>query len=83
MAIRIYIYINNYLKHKVNYLYASTERHRLAEWIQKQQLYISVYKRSTLDLGAYADWNWGDRRKNAIKMEIKRKLEKQYSYQPK
>ena len=41
MAIRTYIHIDNYLKYKGNGLYASTRRHRLAEWIQKQDLYIS------------------------------------------
>ena len=34
----IYIYINNYLN--VNGLNAPTKRHRLAEWIQKQNSYI-------------------------------------------
>ena len=35
----------------VNELNAPTKTHRLAEWIQKQVLYI--YKRSTSDLGTH------------------------------
>ena len=34
---------------------APTERHRLAEWIQKQTPIYAVYKRPTSDLGTHID----------------------------
>ena len=59
----------------VNGLNASTKRHRLAEWIQKQNLYIyAVYKRPTSDLGTHMDWKWGEGKRYSMKTEIKRKL---------
>ena len=40
----------------VNGLNAPTKRHRLAEWIQKQDPYIyAVYKRTTSDLGTQTE----------------------------
>ena len=43
----------------VNGLNAPTKRHRLAEWIQKQDPYkrdpLTAYKRSTSALGTYTD----------------------------
>ena len=40
----------------VNGLNAPTKRHKLAEWIQKQDPYIyAVYKRPTSDLGTHTD----------------------------
>ena len=40
----------------VNGLNAPTKRHRLAEWIQKQDPYIyAVYKKPTLDLKTHID----------------------------
>ena len=40
----------------VNGLNALTKRHRLAEWIQKQDPYIyAVYKKATSDLGTHTD----------------------------
>ena len=40
----------------VNGLNAPTKRNRLAEWIQKQDIYIyAVYKRPTSDLGTHRD----------------------------
>ena len=40
----------------VDGLNAPTKRHRMAEWIQKQDLYIyAVYKRPTSDLGTHTD----------------------------
>ena len=38
----------------VNGLNAPTERHRLAEWIQKQHIY-AVYKKPTLDFKTHID----------------------------
>ena len=43
----------------VNGLNAPTKRHRLAEWMHKQDLYINaVYKKSTSDLKTHIDWKW-------------------------
>ena len=40
----------------VNGLNAPTKRHRLAEWIQKQDPYIyAAYKRPTSDVGTHTD----------------------------
>ena len=41
----------------VNELNSPNERHRLAEWIQKQDPWIlyAVYKRPTSDLGTHTD----------------------------
>ena len=39
----------------INELNAPTKRHRLAEWIQKQDHIYAVYKRLTSDLGTYID----------------------------
>ena len=54
MAIGTYISI---ITLNVNGLKASTRRHRLAEWIQKQDPYIinAVYKRPTSDLKTHID----------------------------
>ena len=51
MAIVTYISIINL---NVNGFNAPTERHRLAEWIQKQHIY-AVYKKTTLDLKTHKD----------------------------
>ena len=37
----------------VNGLNAPTKRHRLAEWIQKEDPIYSVYKRPTSDIGTH------------------------------
>ena len=39
----------------MNELNAPTKRHRLAEWIQKQDHVYAVYKRHTSDLGTHTD----------------------------
>ena len=39
----------------VNALKAPTKIHRLAEWIEKQDLYISVYKRPISALRTHTD----------------------------
>ena len=43
-----------------NGLNVPTKRHRLAEWIQKQDPYICCLQESTSYLGTLTDWNWGD-----------------------
>ena len=53
MAIGMHISI---ITSNVNGLNAPTKRHRLAEWIQKQDPYIyAVYKRPTSDLKTHID----------------------------
>ena len=53
MVIGTYIWI---ITLDVNGLNASNKRHRLAEWIQKQDPYIyAVYRRPTSDLGIHTD----------------------------
>ena len=54
MAIGTYISI---ITLDVNGLNAATKRHRLAEWIQKQDpcIYILVYKKPNLDLKTHTD----------------------------
>ena len=52
MAIGIYISI---ITLNVNGLNAPTKRHRLAEWIQKQDPYICCLQKPTLDLKTYID----------------------------
>ena len=60
----------------VNGLNASTKRHRLAEWIQKQDPYIyAVYKRPTSDLKTHIDWKWEDGKIHSKQMGSKRKVE--------
>ena len=51
MAIGTYISV---ITLNVNRLNAPTKRHRLADWIQKQDPYIyAVYKKPTSDLKSY------------------------------
>ena len=58
MAIGTYILV---VTLNVNRLNAPTKRHRLAKWIQKQDLYIyAVYKKPTSDLKTHIDWKWED-----------------------
>ena len=52
MAIGTYVSI---ISLNVNGLYAPTKRHRLAEWIQKQEPLYAVYKKPTSDLKTYID----------------------------
>ena len=53
MAIGTYISI---ITLNANGLNAPTKRHRLAEWIQNQDPYISVYKKPTSDLKTHIDY---------------------------
>ena len=52
MAIGTYISI---ITLNVNGLNAPTKRHRLAEWIQKQDHIYAVYKKATSDLKTHID----------------------------
>ena len=52
MAIGTYISI---ITLNVNRLNATTKRHRLAEWIQKQDHIYAVYKKPTSDLKTHVD----------------------------
>ena len=52
MAIGTYISI---ITLNVNGLNAPNKKHRLAEWIQKQDPFYDVYKTPTSDLGTYTD----------------------------
>ena len=73
MAIGTYISI---ITLNVNRLNASSKRHRLAEWIQKQDPYIyAVYKKPTSDLKTHIDRKWEDGKIYFVQMGSKRKLE--------
>ena len=52
MAIGTYISI---ITLNVNGSNAPTKRHRLAEWVENQDPYISVYKKRTSDLKTHID----------------------------
>ena len=74
MAIGTYISI---ITLNVNGLNAQKKkkRHRLAEWIQKQDQYNAVYKKPTLDLKTHIDWKWEDGKIYSMQMESKINLE--------
>ena len=60
----------------VNGLSHPTKRHRLAEWIQKQDPYIyAIYKKPTSDLKTHIDWKWEYGKIYSMQMGSKRKLE--------
>ena len=78
MATGTYISITSL---NVNGLNDPTKRHRLAEWIQKQDPYIyAVYKKPTLDLKTHIDWKWEDGKIYSMQMGSKRKLQEQSSH---
>ena len=52
MTIGTYISVINL---NINGLNAPTKRHRLAEWIQKEDPYICIYKNLTTDLKTHID----------------------------
>lgn len=56
MTIRTYILI---VTLNMNRLNAPIRRHRLADWIQKQDVYM-LYMRPSSDLGIYTDWKWAN-----------------------
>ena len=77
MVIGTYISIINL---HVNGINAPTERHRLAEWIQKQDPYIYSLQETHFrprDTYRLKVRGW---KRYSMKMEIKRKLVQQYSY---
>ena len=71
MGIATYISITT---SNVNGLNALTKRHRLAEWIQKQDPYICCVQETHLRPSDTYKLK-GDRKRYSIQMEIKRKLE--------
>ena len=70
MAIGTYISI---ITLNINGLNVPTKRHRLAEWIQKQDPYICGLQAS--DLKTHIDWKWEDEKIYSMQMGSKRKLE--------
>ena len=73
MAIGTYISV---ITLNVNRLNAPTKRHRLADWIQKQDPYIyAVYKKPTSDLKSYINWKREDGKIYSVQMGSTRKLE--------
>ena len=81
MAIRTYISI---ITLNVNDLSAPLKRHRMAEWIQKEDLYIcclqeTYFKSKDTHRLKVREW----KKVFHAKMEIKRKQGKQYLYQTK
>ena len=71
MAIGTYISL---ITLNVNGLNAPTKRHRLAEWIQKQDHIYAIYKKPNSDLKTHIDWKWEDGKIHFMQMESKRKL---------
>ena len=59
----------------VNGLSAQIKRHRLAEWVQKQDppTYV-VYKWPTSHIGTQTEWKWGAGKRFLMQMEIKKKI---------
>ena len=75
-AIRTYIAIITLSENRLN---APSKRHRLTEWIQKQDPYIyAVYKRFTSDLETESERM---KKRYSMQMGIRRKLQYQYSNQ--
>ena len=71
MAIGTCISIITLNAHGLN---APTKRHRLAEWIQKQDPY-AVCKRHTSNVKTHIDWKWEVGKIYSMQMGSKRKLE--------
>ena len=67
MAIGTYISL---ITLNVNGLNTPTKRHRLAEWIQKQDpsIYAVYNNRPTSDLKTYIDWKWEDGKISSMQM---------------
>ena len=73
MAIGTYVSI---ITLNVNGLNGPTKRHRLAEWIQKQDPYAyAVYKKHTSDVKTHINWKWEDGKIYSMQMGKKRNLE--------
>ena len=71
MARRTYISITAL---NVNGLNAPTKRHRLAEWIQKQDPYICCLQETHSDLKTAREWKWEDGKIYSLQMGSKRSL---------
>ena len=67
----------------VNGLSAPTKRHRLVEWIQKQDPYIRYLQETNFRAQRHTQTENERMEKYSTQMEIKRKLEQQFSYQTK
>ena len=72
MAIGTYITM---ITSNVNGLNAPTKRHRLDEWIQKQDSNICCLQETHLDPKTHIDWKWEDGKIYSMQMGSKRKLE--------
>ena len=73
MAIGTYISI---ITLNVTGLNAPIKRHRLAEWIQKQDPYICYLQETHFrPQVTHIDWKWEDRKVYFMQMGSKRKLE--------
>ena len=68
MAIGTYVSI---ITLNVNGLNAPTERHRLAEWIQKQDPYICCLQKPTSNLKTHIDRKWENGKCIPCKWEAK------------
>ena len=58
----------------VNTLNVPTKRHRLAEWIQKQDPFICCLQETHSDLKTHIGWKWEDGKIYSVQMGNKRKL---------
>ena len=72
MAIGTYISI---ITLTINGLNVPTKRHRLDEWIQKQDPYICCLEETDFNLNIHIDWKWEDGKIYCMQMGSKRKLE--------
>ena len=72
MAIGTYI---STITLNVNRLNAPTKRHRLAEWIQKQDPYICCLQEAHFRPKIPIDWKWEDGKIYSMQMGSKSKLE--------
>ena len=77
MAIGTYISI---ITLNVNGLNAPTKRHKLAEWIQKQDPYIFCLQETHFRPKDTYRLKWEDGKIDSMQMERKIKLEQQSSY---
>ena len=67
----------------VNGLNAPTKRHRLAEWIEKQDLYIGCLQETHFRPRDTYSLKVRDGKRYSMQIQIKRKLKYQYLYQTK
>ena len=72
MAVGTYISIINLNLSELN---TPTKRHRLTEWIQKQDPYICCLEEIHFRTQAHIDWKWEAGKIHSTQMGSKRKLE--------